>query len=150
MKNKEKNKDNVDMTAKKAKQNENDENKDDKNEENNEDGENSMTESPFQLKQKVDETTTLLTQKSIGSTVNTSIKFDSLKEIPFEEVIKKLVDSYLSIKEIEPEKKIEDSKEYKNMLKSMYFYEEKPNDFSGIIKENDLSSIISYGISSLE
>ena len=34
------------------------------------------------------------------------------------------------------------------MLDSLTFYEEKPNEYSNIIKENDLSSIIYYAISS--
>ena len=34
------------------------------------------------------------------------------------------------------------------ILDSLTFYEEKPNEYSNIIKENDLSSIIYYGISS--
>ena len=39
-------------------------------------------------------------------------------------------------------------KEYSEMLDTITFYEEKPNDYSNIIKEYDLSSIIYYAISS--
>ena len=149
MKNKEKTKDNADLITKKAKKNDNDEDKNDKKDSDNEDDEISLSKVPFDLKPKIEETS-LITQKSSSSPINTSAKFDSLKEIPFEEVIKKLIDSYLSIDEIENADIIGARDEYKNMLQNIIFYEEKPNDFSSIIKENDLSSIISYGISSLE
>ena len=51
--------------------------------------------------------------------------------------------------ENEKKEKLEYEK-YIQMLDNIKFYEEKTNDYSSIIKESDLSSIVSYGISSTE
>ena len=66
--------------------------------------------------------------------------------------IEYLIDEYIAdgkTKIYKNEDKNEDNLElYLKMLDTLIFFEEKPNEYSNIIKENDLSSIIYYGISS--
>ena len=70
-------------------------------------------------------------------------------EISPENLIKLLIDKYANIFELkEKYHDINGHNDYTNMLKIIYFYDEQPNDFSSIIEENDLSSIIAYAISS--
>ena len=72
-----------------------------------------------------------------------------IKPISTENLIKSLIDNYISLGEIyDNEINNEKMKEYSEMLDTITFYEEKPNDYSNIIKEYDLSSIIYYAISS--
>ena len=76
-------------------------------------------------------------------------KPEPVKPISTENLIKSLVDNYISLGEIyDNEINNDKMKEYLEMLDTIIFYEEKPNDYSNIIKENDLSSIIYYAISS--
>ena len=60
-----------------------------------------------------------------------------------------MIDKYILLGDIyETEDKKDNSLEvYLKMLNNITFYEERPND-SNVVKENDLSSIIYYGISS--
>ena len=69
-------------------------------------------------------------------------------EIPPETLIKLLIDKYANIFEHKQYHDINSNNDYTNMLKIIFFYDEQPNDFSSIIEENDLSSIIAYAISS--
>ena len=70
--------------------------------------------------------------------------------IPTENIIKNLIENYITLGAIhESENKNDkESENYLKILDTLTFYEEKPNEYSNIIKENDLSSIIYYGISS--
>ena len=69
---------------------------------------------------------------------------------PPENIIKNLIENYITLGAIHGSENKNDKKseEYLKILDTLTFYEEKPNENSNIIKENDLSSIIYYGISS--
>ena len=87
--------------------------------------------------------------KQLSEQPNKKIKIELIKQIPTENLIKSLIDNYISLGEIcDNETNNDNMKEYLEMLETITFYEEKPNDYSNIIKEYDLSSIIYYAISS--
>ena len=66
-----------------------------------------------------------------------------------ENLIKLLVDKYATIFDYkENYKNINENKDYSKMLKTIYFYDDLQNEHSSIISETDLSSIVSYAISS--
>ena len=68
-----------------------------------------------------------------------------------ETLIKLLIDKFVTVfdyKDKEIYENINKIEEYSHMLKIINFYDEQPNDFSSIIKESDLSSIVAYAISS--
>ena len=66
-----------------------------------------------------------------------------------ESLLKSLIDKYISIFDYNQKYiEINENFKYSKMLKIILFYDECPNDFSSIIKENDLSSMVSYAISS--
>ena len=70
-------------------------------------------------------------------------------EISPENLIKSLIDKYVSIFNYKDNyKNINENEDYSKMLKIINFYDELQNENSGIIKEKDLSSIVSYAISS--
>ena len=70
-------------------------------------------------------------------------------EISPETLIKLLIDKFANTFDHKLKyKDINSNIDYTNMLKIIFFYDEQPNDFSSIIEENDLSSIIAYAISS--
>jgi hypothetical protein len=70
-------------------------------------------------------------------------------EISPETLIKLLIDKFANTFDHKLKyKDINGNIDYTNMLKIIFFYDEQPNDFSSIIEENDLSSIIAYAISS--
>ena len=71
------------------------------------------------------------------------------KSMTIDNIIKEMIDKYILLGDIyETEDKKDNSLEvYLKMLNNITFYEERPND-SNVVKENDLSSIIYYGISS--
>ena len=72
-------------------------------------------------------------------------------EISPETLIKLLIDKYANTFDHKLKyKDINSNIDYTNMLKIIFFYDEQPNDFSSIIEENDLSSIIAYAISSCQ
>ena len=70
-------------------------------------------------------------------------------ELAPEMLIKSLIDKYVTIfKEQEKNENIEFNKEYSKLLNIIYFCDDQTKDFPSLIKENDLSSIVSYAISS--
>ena len=82
-------------------------------------------------------------------------KFEIPKQTNLENFFKLLIENYISLdtnnQDINKNIDIafENNPEYIKMLDTIIFYEDKQNDFSSIIKNNDLSSIVSFGISSL-
>ena len=105
---------------------------------------------PFQLKPKQIDLG-MSKQKSISQPTNKTPKFEKFKSMPYETIIKKLIDNYVDLSQLNEgeNKEVKSSQKYKEILDTILFYEEQPNDYSSIIKENDLSSIVSYAISSL-
>ena len=68
-----------------------------------------------------------------------------------ETIVKLLIDKYVTIFDYEDKyDNINKNKIYSNMLKIISFYDEQQNDYSSIIEESDLSSIVSYAISSFQ
>ena len=68
-----------------------------------------------------------------------------------EAIVKLLIDKYATIFDYEEKyDNINKNKIYSNMLKIISFYDEQQNDYSSIIEESDLSSIVSYAISSFQ
>ena len=68
-----------------------------------------------------------------------------------ETIIKLLIDKYVTLFDYEEKyDNINKNKIYSNMLKIISFYDEQQNDYSSIIEESDLSSIVSYAISSFQ
>ena len=66
-------------------------------------------------------------------------------------LIKLLIDKYVNIfKETEKYEKIESNVEYSKLLKAINFCDQQTKDFPSLIKETDLSSIVSYAISSFQ
>ena len=81
---------------------------------------------------------------------NLNLKSEEQNLISTKNIIKNLIDNYVAFGQIHENenKNNKISDKYLKMLDSLTFYEEKPNEYSNIIKENDLSSIIYYAISS--
>ena len=68
-----------------------------------------------------------------------------------ETIVKLLIDKYVTIFDYEEKyDNINKNKIYSNMLKIISYYDEQQNDYSSIIEESDLSSIVSYAISSFQ
>ena len=80
---------------------------------------------------------------------NVNIDNEEKIELSPDVIIKLLIDKYLSFFDIKKEyNNINENKDYSKLLSIIHFYDDQPNDFSSIIKETDLSSIVSYAISS--
>ena len=72
-------------------------------------------------------------------------------EISPDILIKLLIDKYVNIfKEPEKYENIESNTEYSKLLKTINFCDQQTKDFPSLIKETDLSSIVSYAISSFQ
>ena len=68
-----------------------------------------------------------------------------------ETIVKLLIDKYVTFFDYKDKYyNINKDKVYSNMLKIISFYDEQQNDYSSIIEESDLSSIVSYAISSFQ
>ena len=82
--------------------------------------------------------------------LDVNIENEEKIELSSENLIKLLIDKYASIFYYNDiYKSINEKKDYLKMLETIYFYDEKQqSENSSIIKEKDLSSIVSYAISS--
>ena len=67
-----------------------------------------------------------------------------------EAIIKLLIDKYVTIFDYKEYDNINKDEIYSKMLKIISFYNEQQNDYSSVIEESDLSSIVSYAISSFQ
>jgi len=68
-----------------------------------------------------------------------------------ETIVKLLIDKYITFFDYKDKYyNINKDKVYSTMLKIISFYDEQQNDYSSIIEESDLSSIVSYAISSFQ
>ena len=88
-------------------------------------------------------------KNNINKGQNLNTENEEKIELSPDTIIKLLIDKYASIFDNKQEyKNINENKDYSKILKIIRFYDDQPNDFSSIIKETDLSSIVSYAISS--
>ena len=88
-------------------------------------------------------------KNNINKEQNLNTENEEKIELSPDTIIKLLIDKYASIFDNKQEyNDINENKDYSKILKIIRFYDDQPNDFSSIIKETDLSSIVSYAISS--
>ena len=92
--------------------------------------------------------------KSKSQALKANPKFEISNSMNIEIIIKQLIENFISLDDTNHSTNkysdiFENYSEYKTMLDTIIFYEDKQNDFSSIIKKDDLSSIVAFGISSL-
>ena len=88
-------------------------------------------------------------KNNINKEQNLNTENEEKIELSPDTIIKLLIDKYASIFDSKQEyNNINENEDYTKILKIIRFYDDQPNDFSSIIKETDLSSIVSYAISS--